>query len=445
MNKKRGIISFAGIIGIIVLTFVISSFKSESAKTFNVLDYGAKGDGVTDNSKAFTNCMKEAVKSENSVVIIPYGNYKINTAIDFYFTDQKIEVKGVLKGGQKPVIFTDNYITLFSARGYSFPDQSKGSITISNLKFSGKKSVFSAKHPYVKKNIFFYGIYVADKNRVDINNVEVNNIYGQGIGIINTSMKMDGKGRFAYVSIANSSVLDCWGYNPQIDNYGDGIYVGNTITGNITNNIVKNNPAVTKQLGRGGIVLEYFADAIVVQNNKVSGYDRGIHIEETNGGQQVIGNTFTGTDLGVVVYENEACSIKFPILIKNNVISNENFNKSLNINRVRMPRAMLNFLVKDNCRAGSIIEGNTFLINRNYQFVGNSMANILANGLIVRNNKFVIGNSGLNNIKILINDEAENTSFINNTFDGLSLKKKSKTNSAALINQNNFLRGAKIQ
>lgn len=432
-------------IGLIIVVFSCASFKIQSAKMFNVIDYGAKGDGVTDNSQAFIKCLNDAVKAPNSVVLVPYGKYKISVPIDFYFTDQSLEIRGVLKSGQKPVVFTDNFITILSIRGYSFPDLSKGVVSINNLKLSGKKSIYTAQHPFVKTSKFFYGVYVADKSKVYIKNVEVENIYGQGIGIISTNQKMAGNGRFSYVSVVNSKVINCWGYNPKIDNYGDGIYIANAKAGQVVNNTVNNNPNVTKQLGRGGIVLEYFADNILVQNNQVSGYDRALHIEETNGGQKIIGNNLSGTDLGIVVYENQKCNDSAALLIQNNLVNNLNFNKSLKVDRVRMPRSMLNFLANGNCRTGTIIEGNTFVIDNRYQFLGNSFINILASNLMLKNNKFLIKSATANKAIYLINDDSENTKFVGNTFDGVSLRNKFKVNTTILTNQNNFLRGAKIE
>lgn len=52
--------------------------QAAAANLFNVLQYGASGDGKTDNSKAFTNAWKQACQSGgNSVVLIPLGTYLV--------------------------------------------------------------------------------------------------------------------------------------------------------------------------------------------------------------------------------------------------------------------------------------------------------------------------------------------------------------------------------
>jgi len=43
------------------------------AKRFNVSDFGAKGDGITDNSAAFTACVNAAITSNGGTIIFPAG------------------------------------------------------------------------------------------------------------------------------------------------------------------------------------------------------------------------------------------------------------------------------------------------------------------------------------------------------------------------------------
>jgi len=409
--------------------FIISAFlllvsQSYAQKNFNVRDFGAKGNGTTDDTQAFLNCLKEAVKVNSSIVLIPYGEYKISEPIDVYYTDKSLTLKGISKNGKKPTITTgDKNINIISLRGYAFKDASQGSATVENIRLVGGNPPYTNKHPFIHKSKFFYGIYIADKNKAFVNNVEIESIYGEGIGIISTDQQMAGKGRFEFVSVNNSKIINCWGYNPETDDYGDGIYIANTQKGEVKNNIIHNNLLVTKQLGRGGIVLEWLADHILIQNNDVKGYDRGIHLEGTCGGQQIINNNFSGSDLGIVLYEykRSECSPE-PVLIKENVINNTGFKKSLQVNRVRKPRSMINFLAKDNSRAGSIIESNTFTIDGNYQFEGNSFANIISDNLIFKNNRFVVINPKGLKQPVFINDNGQNTKLINNSLQGVKIK-----------------------
>jgi hypothetical protein len=46
------------------------------SRTFNVLDYGAKGDDKTDNTKAFSACLKAVIEAGGGRMIIPDGIYR---------------------------------------------------------------------------------------------------------------------------------------------------------------------------------------------------------------------------------------------------------------------------------------------------------------------------------------------------------------------------------
>lgn len=411
---------------ILIIAVLMSSVVScYSQKELNVKSFGAKGNGVSDDTEAFLNCLKEAVKQKTSTIIIPYGTYKISESLDVYYTDNSLTIKGISEKGKKPVIFSTSNLNIISLRGYAFRDKSQGSASIENIKLVGSNVPYSLRHPLINKGKFYYGIYIADKNTAVINNVEVENIYGEGIGIINTDIEMAGEGRFGFVSVKNSRILNCWGYHPAKDDYGDGIYITNTQRGEVINNVISNQINITKQFGRGGIVLEWLADNIRVEKNVVSGYDRGLHIEGTGGGQQIINNVFTGSDLGIVLYEYPIPGHKNqPIIIRGNTVNNDGFTKNSKVDRVRKPRSMMNFLAKDNSRAGSIIENNVFHVNENYQFEGNTIANILSDNIVFRNNVFSITNSKTLLQPMVLNDLGKNNKFINNTLkSGVLLKR----------------------
>ncbi|KAF3453365.1 hypothetical protein FNV43_RR03805 [Rhamnella rubrinervis] len=56
--------------------------KVKACKVFNVFDYGAVGDGLTDDSKAISNAWHEAChKSKSSQILIPQGKYLINPIV----------------------------------------------------------------------------------------------------------------------------------------------------------------------------------------------------------------------------------------------------------------------------------------------------------------------------------------------------------------------------
>ncbi len=64
---------------LIVLLFLVESFALASAKpetkTFNIKDYGAKGDGETLDTDAINAAIDACTKQQNSKVIIPPGKF----------------------------------------------------------------------------------------------------------------------------------------------------------------------------------------------------------------------------------------------------------------------------------------------------------------------------------------------------------------------------------
>ncbi|KAE8689341.1 Shaggy-like kinase 13 isoform 1 [Hibiscus syriacus] len=61
----------------------IGSSAAASTATFNVLDHGAKGDGRTDDTKAFQAAWDEACKVEASTVVVPSGSVFLVGPISF--------------------------------------------------------------------------------------------------------------------------------------------------------------------------------------------------------------------------------------------------------------------------------------------------------------------------------------------------------------------------
>ncbi|XP_010551910.1 PREDICTED: polygalacturonase At1g48100 isoform X2 [Tarenaya hassleriana] len=61
--------------------------QGENSKTFNVLDYGAKGDGITDDTKAFEAAWEAACKVAASTLVAPTGSTFLVGPISFLGTD----------------------------------------------------------------------------------------------------------------------------------------------------------------------------------------------------------------------------------------------------------------------------------------------------------------------------------------------------------------------
>ena len=71
----------------------------------SIKDYGAVGDGATDDFQAITNALNDA-KAKSMAVLFPFGRY---------FTSQTLDVSGLTIIGQKSTITGKNLRTIISA------------------------------------------------------------------------------------------------------------------------------------------------------------------------------------------------------------------------------------------------------------------------------------------------------------------------------------------
>ncbi len=67
-------------------------YKPESADLYNVRDFGAKGDGAQDDSRAFQKALDTAAKKGGGTVYVPVGKYVLKSGI---VVPEKIELRGV--------------------------------------------------------------------------------------------------------------------------------------------------------------------------------------------------------------------------------------------------------------------------------------------------------------------------------------------------------------
>lgn len=80
---------------------------------YNVLAFGAKGDGVTDDTVAITNALNQVISS-NSSLIFPEGTYLISSNLSFDISRKKIKIVG---SGKTVIKTTNNVITIKGING----------------------------------------------------------------------------------------------------------------------------------------------------------------------------------------------------------------------------------------------------------------------------------------------------------------------------------------
>ena len=86
------------------------------AGTFNILDFGAKGDGVFVNTKAINDAVNKCFESGGGTVLVPAGTYVTGTIILKSNIDLHLEPGAVLSGSEN----LDDYSNLFGKNGIIF-------------------------------------------------------------------------------------------------------------------------------------------------------------------------------------------------------------------------------------------------------------------------------------------------------------------------------------
>ncbi|KIO78628.1 hypothetical protein TH53_02465 [Pedobacter lusitanus] len=424
------------------------SFGQQSvAKVLNVKDFGARGNGITDDYIPIQKCIDEALKNQKSKVIFPPGKYIISKGLVAHYIANDLEISGQVQNNIYPTVSCINPVSVLSIRGYLEPE-SIGTVSINNLNIKGAfgKFPYSKSNRFVNGNQWYSGISVTDKKSAIVKNVNISDIYGEGL-YISTTKQVDIplKARFNNVSVLDCKVINCWGYNPKSDDYGDGIYIADVSSAIIKNNLIQNNFSVTKQLGRCGIVIEFMAENCIVSGNKIFGYDRGIHLEADYGNHTISQNVISGSDMGIVLFNSSIPGQNKPVKIIGNTVSNDGFPRLNGLKRTRdiqaiSDRSLLNFEAANNSRAGSLIENNTFIISGNYDYFSNTIVNIKADGLVIRNNKYEVRQPEKLKYPILYNNYS-NSIPANDSFKGiriLKFKAKSKVEIDKVKRTNNL-------
>ena len=228
------------------------SQRQKNSDIVSVKDFGAKGDGVTDDSDAFQ------AAANNGFALVPKGDYLITKTINITSKTVFLGVGGVVK---------PNYT------GGIFNTKNGATLIVDNLLIDGSLYPFqwNAQH----------GMYVftADNAEyISITNCKFSNVYGSGVRINSKSANI--QGNILINVTGNNWTEDSSG---AYDNYGDGIHVMVCNIALIAGNVVNNKLALESDnyLGRCGIVTEFDAKNVTILGNYVSGYDRGIHCETT--------------------------------------------------------------------------------------------------------------------------------------------------------------------
>lgn len=157
----------------------------------SVLDYGATGNGTTDDSAA----IQAALDSGKLNIYIPAGTYKINTALSFpdgvRFTGEHVNAVSFDCSG-----ITGSY---FKVNGTTSPDDSFEDIVLSNFEIDGGAST---------QTVGNHGIDVFKTTFVRLENLRVKDCGDNGLEF---------RGRNFHVTIKNVDLIGNYGYGSNVD------------------------------------------------------------------------------------------------------------------------------------------------------------------------------------------------------------------------------------
>jgi len=379
---------------LIILFSILGAFGFATDKVFNIKDFGAMPNDSKDDTQAIQNCINEAVKYENSKIIFGSGVYNINKQLTANCAGKNLEIIGETIKDEITEVHSTSMKHIIHIRGF-FSNPSTGTFKLNQITIIGNNKPYSLNHPSINKKEWNAALMITDMSNISINKVHIENFYGQGIHITTTDpLNLPLGARFKLVEITNCKLIDIWGSNPKSDDYGDAIYLANVANGVIKNNYIDNRLLQTKQLGRCGIVLEYFSENITVSNNQVvEGYDRPLHVESTFGGHSIVGNIFRGSDLGIVVAENFEKTYKRAVFSKNK-ISNVNLRKNVKFTKSYGEgsfgdRSFVYLVTTGSAECNLIIfQDNEFLVDDDYIYKSNSVFNIRSKNVELIRNTF---------------------------------------------------------
>ena len=264
---------------------------ADTVKT--IFDYGAKGDGYTDDTKAFEDAL-----ASDEFVFVPYGHYVVSKLM----TDNK---RINLISNNAEIVFTETtgnlwrianshvllYGLKFSSTASTAGTESKilaiyaSSVVISNCEFNGGDST---------------GLYIHDCAGIDVSNCNVHDVKS-GVGITVWSATKEG-GRIANNTIYNT------GLDGIIPSQRGLLVAGNTIHDVGT--------AAPKNVGAGCIYTKDTGHAIHITNNTLyNATFAGVELNTVHD-NVVEGNYIYNCGVGVGIFTADNN------IVNNNVIRN---------------------------------------------------------------------------------------------------------------------------
>ncbi len=373
----------------------------------NVKQFGVKGDGTTDDTTALNNAIAYCKTNGVTTLIFPDGVYVISDTLDIDFSNFE------LVGSTGTVIkYVGDGITGSLIKAEGVEGSPISNIHIKNIKIDCTEQVYkggeSMETPAQTSGSPAYvglrGIFFNFVKNFTIDRVTIKDLYGDGIRV-----------QRCHTGIVNNCYLESVGGGNIIqggptgwDNFGDGIVAFFSFDIKFTNNTLINKRVYLTSAcagyicGRSGLEFEYGLDTdnidtpdndlfsftnghgLVMQNNYVYGYTKGIHLE-AGIGCSITDNAIIHCNIGLMNTTAGRASFSGNYFNSDNVGAayQSGYNRYYTGIAVSSYTSYTNVMITNNVFEGDS-EGVT--IGRSYvTLLGNTFRNVNTNQRAVRN------------------------------------------------------------
>lgn len=292
---------------------------ANATNKLNVKDFGAKGDGKTDDTRAIQRAINEANADQPTIIFFPKGIYIIGsyTTTSNYFENycllfhSNLAVRG--EGTRSVIKLADH---LFDKKDTSANAHIFKAIEPRNVSFSDLLINMNGANNLVPPNMIKNnsGIFVIAGENLHIHDLTIKNcsgtnmidIMGPGKDLVIENCKFLNGGNYVGIPKANSNQYDFSFIYTEWDS---------TIVKN--NFIVQQNIDIGLGNNSGGI--ELHGSFCIAENNTITGCWPGVYITSRKTNQQVsiINNKMSDCIIGIIFWLARPTS---DILIKNNII-----------------------------------------------------------------------------------------------------------------------------
>jgi len=347
------------------------------SKEINIKEFNVNGNDKLDDTQNFDKAI-QYISDKGGVLYIPKGNYYLDnrkrTRTGVYNNAYIFVINSSfkIKMDKEAVLYYKNDFKGFRFRSTQDPNDN----TIAKYEVEIEGGIIDGtlnNVTIIKDNPNKWAFIAETLKKFKVTGLVIRNLYCSA-GI--TSYSND------YAEISGNSLENVTG-NPAdyIDNHGDGIYIANTKQYTVSNNQVINNINNTNRIGRVGICIEYEKSKDgIINNNKVTGYDRGVHVELIKGSATIYNNVIEGNCSGIVLWNNNG----FKQIIDSNTITNSGMSpKQKSILYTSAPILLLGL----NTNKGTDIKNNKISILKEF-YLPSNILQITSDNVSVFNNTF---------------------------------------------------------